>query len=354
MSKPCYIASPEDGKEILRILESSSAKGSIELLYTRRPDAYESYMKEPGEAHVFVSKNGERTVGTCAELIREVYIGGEVCRAAYICGFKKDSDYNGGVGFGVRSIRSLCRDGIDFYCCSVIADNSDAQRKFEKCSRLISMKPFAEYRTYILNPKVKVKVPAHTLTFRQAEERDTAELIDFLNKEGKRKDLFPVVRSLGQFHGLSYRNFYLLIKDGRIVAAAALWNQTEYKQYVVKKYRRLMKFARIANPLLSLIGYIRLPREDSPLDFPMLSFFVSEDDSEEYYRVFLNEIKREIGKKYGMFVIGIPKGHFASPIFDRLPSVRFDTKLYEITFPWSDQPNKIINPQSIYPECGLL
>ena len=42
MSESTYLASPEDGKEILRILESSGAKGSIELIYTRRPDAYAS------------------------------------------------------------------------------------------------------------------------------------------------------------------------------------------------------------------------------------------------------------------------------------------------------------------------
>ena len=35
-----YFASPEDGKEILRILESSAAQGGIELVYTRRDDAY--------------------------------------------------------------------------------------------------------------------------------------------------------------------------------------------------------------------------------------------------------------------------------------------------------------------------
>ena len=60
MSDPRYAASAADGKEILRILESSAAQGGIELIYTRRPDAYESYKKESGEARVFVSKDGER------------------------------------------------------------------------------------------------------------------------------------------------------------------------------------------------------------------------------------------------------------------------------------------------------
>ena len=85
MSESKYQATPADGKEILRILESSAAKGSIELIYTRRPDAYESYMKDAKDARVFISRDGDRAIGTCAELIRQVYIGGKSCRAAYLC-----------------------------------------------------------------------------------------------------------------------------------------------------------------------------------------------------------------------------------------------------------------------------
>lgn len=349
-----HAASPEDGKAILRILESSAAKGSIELLYTRRPDAYASYMKEVGEARVFASKDSDRLIGTCAELVREVYIGGERAKAAYLCGLKKDADYAGGVCFDARFMRALQRDDIDFYYCSVIADNDNALAMFGKSRRILSMKPIGAYTTYILSPKVKLKAPKHSMHFRQANDADLPKLLSFLNSEGRKKDLFPVIDALEDLHDLSVSDFYLLTEGERIVAAAALWNQVGYKQYVVKKYRGLMRFARLANPLLSLLGYIRLPKENEPLDFPMLSFFVSLDDNEDYYRVFFGEIKRVIAQKYGMFVIGLPKDHFAAKIFDRLPSIHFDTKLYAITFPWSKQAYKEVSTGKLCPECGLL
>ena len=347
-------ASSSEGKEILRILESSAAKGNIELIYTRRPDAYESYMKEPTEARVFVSKVNDRAVGTCAELIRRVYIGGEACNCAYICGLKKDAEYKGNIGFGVRFIHGLYREDIDYYFCSVVAENSEAQQMFEKGKRLISVKPMTEFRTYIINPKVKVKSPKHDLNFCRAKEKDKDELIEFLNNEGRRKDLFPVIESFEDFYGLSCESFYMLKKDGRIVAAAALWNQTEYKQYLVKRYGGIMKLARVFNPLLSFLGYIKLPRENEALNFPMLSFFLCEDDREDYYRIFLNEIKKEISKEYGIFVIGLPRSHVAAPIFDSLPSIKFDTKLNEISFPWSSKKCKSANRNNLFPECGLL
>ena len=354
MSESKYAASPADGKEILRILESSAAKGSIELIYTRRPDAYDSYRKESGESHVFISRDGERAVGTCAEIVREVYIGGEVCRAAYVCGLKKDAAYDGGVGFGGRLIRDLQRDDIDFYFCSVVADNVDAQRMFEKGRRLISMKQISGYKTYILSPKVRIKAPRHALTFRQATETDRASLIEFLNSEGKKRDMFPVINSFDEFYNLSIEDFYLLLDGERVVATAALWNQTGYKQYVVKKYRGLMRLARMANPLLSALRYIQLPKENEPLDFPMLSFLISQNDNEEYYRIMLSEIKKEIASAYGMFVIGLPRAHFAARMLDKLPSVSFETKLYEIGFPWSERRCKTPDPQKAFFECGLL
>lgn len=354
MSRPVHHATPEDGGAILRILESSAAKGSIELLYTRRPDAYASYMKEDGEPRVFVSRKEGRIVGTCAELIREVYLGGEVARAAYICGLKKDADYDGGIGFGAELIRDLCREDIDCYFCSVVLENIDAQRMFEKSRRGISMTPRAPYRTYILNPKVRVKAPAHTLAFRQAAPRDAEALLNFLNGEGRRRDLFPVIRSLDQFEGLAREDFYLLLDGDRIVAAAALWDQTGYKQYVVKRYGGLMRLCRALNPLLSALGYIKLPRADQPPVFPMLSFFVCEDDREDLYRIFLRKITRVANRKYGMLVIGLPRAHFAAKILDGLPSIHFDTRLYEVSFPWSERPLKSPDPARMYPECGLM
>ena len=354
MSESKYLASASDGKEILRILESSAAKGSIELIYTRRPDAYESYMKESGEARVFISRDGARAIGTCAEVIREVYIGGEVCRAAYICGLKKDAEYDGGVAFDARLIRDLRRDDIHFYFCSVVADNTHAQKMFEKSRRLLDMKQTVGYKTYILSPKVKINEKKHGFTFRRATENDRETLIGFLNAEGKKKDLFPVIKTLDEFYNLSIEDFYLLLDGEHVVASAALWDQTDYKQYVVKKYRGVMRLARMANPILSALRYIQLPKENQPLAFPMLSFLISRNDNPEYYRIMLAEIKKVIAGSYDMFVIGLPREHFAAPMLDKLPSISFETKLYAIRFPWSEQAYKLPDPQKSFLECGLL
>ena len=351
-------ATPEDGAEMLRILESSASKGGIELLYTRRPDAYASYMLESGEPRVFVSTDGDRVVGTAAELIRKVYIGGKPARAGYVCGLKKDADYDG-LGFGLRFVRALQRDDIDFYYCSVVSENTAAWKMFEKGRRVISVEPLESYTTFILNPKVRIRAPKNALSFRRAADGDTSALLAFLNREGSRYDLFPVVESPEQFHGLSVKDFCLLTDGDEIIATAALWNQTAYKQYVVKRYNGLLRYARLLNPLLSALGYIRLPREDVPLDFPMASFFLVADghsglSREQISRIFLRRLTAEAAKTYGILVMGLPHRHFATPVLRGLPSIRFDTKLYALRFPWSGQEYGQVQRERLYPECGLL
>ena len=52
-------------------------------------------------------------VGTCAELIQDVYVHGEVKRSAYLCGLKKDPAYQGLIPY-VRSLEDYSGHNIVF------------------------------------------------------------------------------------------------------------------------------------------------------------------------------------------------------------------------------------------------
>ena len=163
-----------------------------------------------------------------------------------------------------------------------------------------------------------------------------------------------MINSISQFHGLSIEDFYLLERNGEIVAAAALWDQTDYKQYVVKKYRGIMKFARLLNPLLSLLGYMKLPPEEQILDYPMLSFFLSLGDNPAYYKAFLNGLNREIRNRNDVYVIGVPQNQIGHKIISRVPSIHFDTVIYSVRFKLANGNSCSIDPGRLHPECGLL
>ncbi len=349
-----YEARKEDGEDISRLLESPVDAGLIQAIYTRRPDAYESYMKESGNSRVFVFRRENRVVGTCAELIRDVYIHGEVKRSAYLCGLKRDPAYQGLIPLGAKFYKALQRSDIDFYYCAALANNRDVIKMFEKKRGIFTFCPVTSYTSYILSPGIRTKEEANPYTFRQAAAGDAADIVAFLNTEGRKKDLFPYVRSLEDYYGLRVEDFYLL-EDGRgIKACGAVWNVSSYKQFTVTKYRGIMKHARAFNPLLSLLGYAQLPRENEPMNLPMLSFFLSRDDSEDGYRILFHRIKNEIKKRNSMFLVGLPAQHVIASVLKNLPKVTLESVIYELRFTGQGNEAPVIDPESIYTESALL
>ena len=115
-----------------------------------------------------------------------------------------------------------------------------------------------------------------------------------------------------------------------------------------------MRIARCLNPILRMLGYIQLPKENENISFPMLSFFISRNDDEEYYKVFLNNIT-QVMKKGGMFVIGISGANRGvRNIYNQLRNIHFDTRIYSIDFVAGKGKKTCINGDNIWLECGLL
>ena len=156
MSQDTVDATIQDGEKILEIIESSPAKGKIELLYTRRPNAYVSYKKESNNVRVLKVVEDEKIIGTMAKVNRDVYINGKIKRVSYLCGLKKEDGYN--VNWGKVWFKNLVDDSVDSYYCSVLADNEYAKSMAEKKrKRSLNMDCICDYTTYIMSPYVKIK-----------------------------------------------------------------------------------------------------------------------------------------------------------------------------------------------------
>ncbi|MBR3244659.1 MAG: hypothetical protein IKF90_18545 [Parasporobacterium sp.] len=354
MPESVYEARKEEGPEISRLLESPVDAGLIQAIYTRRPDAYESYMKEFGESRVFVFRKEGRVIGTCSQIIRNVYVDGKEKRSAYICGLKKDSDYQGHLSAGLSFFRTFKRPDIDFYYCAVVSNNKDAVEKFEKKRDFMSVKCITTYDTYFINPKVKTKEIKNEYRFRQASVKDTDALLEFLNTEGKKKDLFPVIKSLDDFYNLHAEDFYILEDDHEMKACAALWNTTSYKQLTITKFKGILKLARLLNPLLSLLAFPTFNKENESYDYPILSFFLSKDDNKDYYEIFFHRIKNEIKKNYRVFAVGLTRNHPIASVMKNLPKITGKSTIYEVKLSGQKEENISFNTENIATEFALL
>ena len=103
------LAKPQDNKEILDILEESEFKGKISMIYTRRPDAYNSFMNEGDKTILITCRdklNGNILAGFGICIINEYFINGKKENVAYLTGLRAKKEYINSLQLG-RIIATL-------------------------------------------------------------------------------------------------------------------------------------------------------------------------------------------------------------------------------------------------------
>ncbi|MBC8060255.1 MAG: hypothetical protein H7Y18_06275 [Clostridiaceae bacterium] len=356
MNNKVISATTMDGEEMLKIIEAKSTKGNFQLIYTRRPNAYESYLRESDRVNIGLikDKNGKIAMQTTC-IGKDYYINGKKTTIGYVGGVRKREDYEG--FFNWKDLSDFVKaSNYDMYYCSFLTSNDSSIEIFtKKRKNFPQLFPVDEYTTYIINPKVfnKEKKPMNSkYNFRCIEEVDLERVYAFLNKEGSKYNFAPVVEDLEkQFTDLLLKDCFILEDEGEILAFGALWNQTGYKQYIVTKYTGFLKILSKFSRITEKLGYIAIPKENEIMDFPILSLFFSKDHNPDYYNCFLSKISEVIKENYKMFVIGINNKDPNNQVYKKLRSIKFKSNIYFVRY---DKDITLDEGKNIHIECGFL
>ena len=90
------------------------------------------------------------------------------------------------------------------------------------------------------------------------------------------------------------------------------------------------------------------------MNLPMLSMFLSRDNSEDGYRILFHRIKNEIKKRSSMFLVGLLAQHVIASVLKNLPKVTLESVIYELRFTGHGHEAPVIDPERIYTESALL
>lgn len=342
----------DDGVEMLEIIESESSSGIIELIYTRRPNAFESYKKENKDSKIAIIRDKKGKIAFQAACIPGCYhVDGKSVIAGYVGGIRKRNDYNGVINWK-DVVHFVEKQDLGIYLCSFLSGNEESEKMFlKKRNFMPELVPLCNYTTYIINPKIFKNNLPDGLTFRSIKRDDMDNVHEFLKKEMMKYNFSPVINNITDFYGLNQEDCYVLEKEGEILAFGALWNQKGFKQYIVKGYSKTLKMIQKFSFVSGILGYIEMPEEGNELDFPILSFFYSKDGNMEYYSLFLNQIAQTIRKKYKLFVIGICDDDPSERLYKKIRSINFKSKIYCADF---SREFNFDNAKSKRIECGML
>ncbi|NLK58312.1 MAG: hypothetical protein GX291_03440 [Tissierellia bacterium] len=213
-------AGPEHDAGMARLLEESAFDGPIAVSYRRRPSVIASYKKEADEGLLYVLLHGpeEAVVGMGAVTIRSIWLNGRWQRMAYLSGLRITPAHQKAFLLIPRMYERMyqsTKDQVDLYLTTIVSDNTDVIRMFEKKRRAMPEYRFeTELETYLIGSK-----PVRKEAQIRPQERKTNGCADpaWLAARGAR--FFGTGENYGyllkpywkQYHIKSYRGAYRLL-----------------------------------------------------------------------------------------------------------------------------------------------
>jgi hypothetical protein len=271
-------ASAQDDADLRTLLRENPFGEKISLSYEREPNMLNAATLE-GENHRFLITRDTKLNKICAMAGYSFYnawLNGEQTRIGYLSQLRVAAYARGNPSFlakgYLKTVEDAARVKCPFYVTTIISDNVLARRFLE------AQKPgFPHYikRGMLHTLAIPLwRVPQKAKTewrgrVRRGEEKDKAKIAQFLLRELKTFQFAPVCDEAVLWdscrsRGLRVEDFLLAEEDNDLVGCLALWDQTAFKQIVVRGYSPMLRFGRpLLNVLAPLLGTVQLPAIDN-------------------------------------------------------------------------------------------
>ena len=339
-------ATPDDGAAMLRLMESHPTGGGMNILYTRRPDAYQSYLKECPDAEIILCTDDDfRVLAQIVCLPKKLYIDREAQMVGYVTGLHKEE------GAVVNILKMLklgyTQSAVKHFFCAILDEN---QTTYDLLSKRGYIHPICGFTTCLFHPGA-LKSSRHQFKFHRAAPDDEKRLLEFYREAGAAYSYFPVFETMHDFAGLGVTDFFILENDGELMAAGALWDQQDYKQYIALAYHGVYKLAAHCNPLLRFLRYPPLPKTGTAAHFAYISFLLCRKDSLDMARFFLEGIAAA-GRAYDFLAIGVVNGDTLKEVLRDVKKMQMGSQLCIIDY--DKKASAPVYQTPVRFECALL
>jgi hypothetical protein len=251
----------------------------VSLTYEREPDFSLGCSVTGDDFQVVVARNSSdnEIIGVACRSTRQLYFNGQEQRLGYLGQLRIDPRFQGRwlLSRGFSLLKELHdRDPLPGYLASIVDGNRKATGVLVQKQRKLfpAFHAAADICTFAISVGRPKPPTDEELEITSADESQMGALACFLQTHGKGRQFFPVwtadsIRSLTA-RGLHLEDLQIARQthSGEIVGVAGLWDQSAYKQMVVRGYSGWLK---AAAPLYNLgapwLGRPSLPQPGEPL-----------------------------------------------------------------------------------------
>jgi hypothetical protein len=349
-----------------RVLAENPMDGEISLAFEREPSYFHaSAVQAP--FHQVVAGRDRRTgeiVGMGTRAVRPGFINGEPADVGYLADLRLDPRYRGGtvIARAYRHLAELHADARVRLYFTVIAEGN-ARALLTIASGRAGLPPYRDLGR-LLSPALNLRrrrppVDAGVEIARGTPAR-LAEIVDCLNRNNRRRQFAPRYRvtDIGSawLRGLQVEDFYLALRGGRIVGTLVRWDQSAFKQTVVKRYGpRLAALRRLYNLAAALTNWPRYPPPGRALRSFYASLLAVDGDDVDVARALLTALYNDhTDSGYHYFVVGLHEHDPLLPCLAGFPQTPFAGRIFAVHFDDGEAAFRRLDGRPPYVEIAML
>jgi hypothetical protein len=340
-----YLATEEDEPAIRRLFRTSPVPGHVTVTYEREPDFFRG-CGVTGHGYRVVVARHEPTgelAGVVCRAKRRVWIDGREEEVGYLSGVRVDERFRGRwlVPRGLKFLGELdADDPVPIHLATITGENREARGllverprpgfpRFEEVGRL---------HTAVIPVRVTPATRNPATGVRSAVPEDLPRIVSFLNERGRGRQ-YSQVYSEEDFLGsatLGFRveDFVVFEIDGRPSGVVGLWDQSAYKQTVVREYSRKLGWTRpLYDAAARLTRRHPLPAPGEPLMSAYAAFLCVADDDRSVFRALLRRLLGlAAGRGHAYLVVGLAANNPLLAELRRYAHVPYNSTLYTVSW----------------------
>lgn len=343
------LATQADDADLRRLLRENPIAGSISLSFEREPCYFDASIVEGAFHQTIVARESDSgsVIAFGNRSIRPLFVNGKIQDIGYMSQLRVNPLYGKGLYLarglagGFKKYHDLHQDGrAPFYLMSVIEDNLPARRLLT--SGLPEYPHAQEYTrmfTYAIYPmrrKHDLPLPPSTRIIR-GDDNYTSQIVDCLNRNNARKQFAPHWTCDSLFlSSLSPSDFFLVLDGEHVIGCLACWDQSTFKQTVVRGYSgSLARWRKVINFSSRFVGVPYLPEPNTPLRYSYASHLAIDGDDPVIFNALLRAVyNHNLEQKYSYFMIGLAESNPFRKTVEACHPLTYISQIYLVD--WDD------------------
>ena len=342
-----------DNKEVLDLINSTSVKGDIEVSFAKEPDYFKALKVCADDAQSIIGRVNDKIEILGSRSVKKVYINGSKETLGYLSDLKisKNAKKIHALSEGFKIMKSLMDDGrAKLHIATIIDDNKQGKAALTWANKNPNIPNFYDLgimNTYFILPLLPKFISKQIKIIRGSIEL-LDDIVQFLNNEGKKKQFFPVYTKeyFLNLPNFNIEDFYIAIQKDKIIGVMAKWEQTPFKQVIIKKYNNKWRWIK------KLTGNF-LPEENKPIKQFYLSFIVIKNDDNKIFETLLNKIYNN-NRNYKYFSLILHNKDNLNHSLKNYFSIKYKSRLYITEYMEDNKIKDLIDNRVPYLELAGL